>query len=62
MASGTRVTCEDIETGETESRVIRDDYALIVDGAMELAHLQVYRNGTVQIVLKPQREVEPVLE
>lgn len=29
---GTRVTCTDIDTGETESRLIENDYVLICDG------------------------------
>ena len=29
---GTRVTCTDIDTGDTETRVIENDYAVICDG------------------------------
>lgn len=49
---GTRVTCEDLATGESESQVIRDDYCLVTDGRMEVTSMQVHGNGTVQITLK----------
>lgn len=29
---GTRVTCTDIDTGDTETRVIENDYVVICDG------------------------------
>ncbi|HEX4521636.1 MAG TPA: hypothetical protein VH063_18825 [Gaiellaceae bacterium] len=54
---GTRVTCEDIATGETESKVIKDDYMVITDGRMEIAAMQFYGNGTVQITLKRKASV-----
>lgn len=53
--SGTRVTCEDIETGESESAVIRDDYIIVTDGTCEITSMQVYGNGTVQLTIKRQR-------
>ena len=57
MTKGTRITCEDIATGESESKVIVDDYCLVTDGLMEVTYMQVYANGTVQMTLK-KREVE----
>ena len=50
--SGTRVTCEDLATGESESKVIRDDWVLITDGVYALDGLQQYGNGTVVLTLK----------
>jgi hypothetical protein len=50
--AGTRVTAEDIATGEGESKVIRDDYVLITDGRVYLHHRQVYKNGTVVLTIK----------
>lgn len=50
--SGTRVTCEDVETGESDSAVIQDDYMLITDGRCYLDGVQVYGNGTTQITIK----------
>jgi hypothetical protein len=52
MMTGTRVTCEDLETGESESRVIQDDYILVTDGAIALDSVQVYSNGTVVLTVK----------
>lgn len=49
---GTRVTCQDLATGEIESRVICDDYVIVTDGRMKIAAMQVYANGTVQVTLK----------
>ena len=52
MSAGTRVTCEDIETGESESAVIHDDYIIVTDGACEISSMQVYSSGTVQVTIK----------
>lgn len=54
--TGTRVTCEDLETGETESTIIRDDFVVITDGRMELAYVNEFpTTGTVQITLKRKK-------
>ena len=59
MDTGTRVTCEDLATGETESRVIQDDYVVVCDGRRYLDGMQVYRkSGTVVITLKLKPESE----
>lgn len=51
--SGTRVTCEDVETGESESKVITDDWKVITDGAYYLDGVQSYpKSGTVVLTLK----------
>lgn len=48
----TRVTCEDLDTGETDSVVIEDDYCLVTDGRVELAHQTMFVNGTTTLTLK----------
>jgi hypothetical protein len=50
--SGTRVTCEDVATGERESQVIENTYLLIADGTAELTHVQQYGNGTTVLTVK----------
>lgn len=49
---GTRITCEDLESGETETQTIVDGYCIVTDGLMEVTSMQVYGNGTVQLTLK----------
>jgi hypothetical protein len=49
---GTRVTVVDLLTGDTESRVIQDDYNIVCDGAAYVAHVQVHSNGTHVITVK----------
>jgi hypothetical protein len=48
----TKVTCLDVEKGDTESRVIENDWILITDGDCELTNTQVYANGTVVLTVK----------
>lgn len=50
--SGTRVTCEDITTGESESVIIQDNYILVTDGLCELTYEQHHANGTVVLTIK----------
>ena len=52
--TGTRVTCEDLDTGESESIEIRDNFLLITDGYYHLTNEQHYANGTVVLTLKRQ--------
>ena len=53
MASGTRVTCEDIETGETESQVIENNYVVITDGNTHVSDVQHYPGtGTTVLTIK----------
>lgn len=54
MNHGTRVTCEDLGTGETESIEISDNYILVTDGCYQLTNEQHYANGTVVLTLKRQ--------
>lgn len=50
--SGTRITCTDVDTGESESRTIVDDYCLICDGNTYLDGLVRHANGTTVITVK----------
>ena len=51
--SGTRVTCEDVETGETESHVIENNYVVIVDGNTYVDGVQHYPGtGTTTLTIK----------
>ena len=53
MASGTRVTCEDIETGETDSQVIENNYVVITDGNTHVSDVQHYPGtGTTVLTIK----------
>lgn len=52
MAEGTRITCEDIRTGESDSAVIRNDFMLVTDGRCYLDGTQIYGNGTVVLTIK----------
>lgn len=50
---GIRVTVEDLATGDTETKVIRDDWVLICDGRVYLDGLQEWpKSGTVQLTIK----------
>lgn len=50
--SGTRVTCLDIESGESDSIDIVDNYVLVTDGCCEVTSEQHFANGTVQLTIK----------
>lgn len=56
---GTRVTVEDIATGESESVVITNDYVVICDGRARVANTQWSANGTVVVTIKHDAEVAP---
>lgn len=49
--TGTRVTAEDVDTGEVESEVIENDFIVICDGNRYLDSVQAYRNGTQVITV-----------
>lgn len=56
MAKGIRVTVEDLETGETETKEFVDDYLLICAGSRYLAHANHYPgNGTAVLTVKTDR-------
>ena len=50
--NGTKVTAERLDNGETETRVIHDDYNLITDGDCHVSHIATYANGTHVITIK----------
>lgn len=47
-----RVTTEDLETGDTESVEIEDDWVLTVAGSHYLHHVAKHGNGTVVLTIK----------
>lgn len=49
---GTRVTCTDVESGDTETAYITDDYILVCDGRAYLDTVQRHANGTVVLTVK----------
>ena len=54
---GTRVTWTDIDTGETETRVIEDDYVLICDGKTYVDGLSAYpKAGIVVVTIKTRKD------
>lgn len=52
---GTKVTAEDVDTGESESIVIVDDWNLVCDGAAYVSGIVQHGNGTVVITIKKHR-------
>lgn len=57
MASGFRVTVEDLETGETQTKIVQaGDYMLIPFEPCYLAGAQQYpKSGTVVLTIKDHR-------
>lgn len=52
-----RVTVEDLESGESQSKEIENDYILVCAGNYYLAHANEYpRSGTVQLTIKKDRK------
>jgi len=52
VKKGIRVTVENLETGEKESREIRNDWMVICDGEYDVHSINKYANGTAQITVK----------
>jgi len=52
MSEGIRVTVEDLETGETASRVIENDYVLVTAGTCHLSSYQMHQSGTHTLYVK----------
>ena len=50
-----QVTVTDLETGESQSRVITDDYALICAGSCWLARTSASANGTHVLTVKGRK-------
>lgn len=53
--TGTRVTAEDLATGESETVEFTDDYVVTTDGTCEGAHTTVYASGTHVITIKGRK-------
>lgn len=49
---GTKVTAEDLDSGDTEIRVIHDNYVLVTDGDCHLAGVQKHEDGTHVITVR----------
>ena len=50
---GIRVTVEDLETGDTDTAVIWDDYFLLCAGCCHLTYTNLFpSSGTVQLTIK----------
>lgn len=55
--AGIRVTVEDLITGETQSREIRDDYVLVVAGSCYVEKTMAYPGtGTHVVTIKGRKE------
>lgn len=50
--SGTRVTCLDPATGESETVTITDDHLVITDGRSYISSVVAYANGTQIFTIK----------
>jgi hypothetical protein len=55
MAKGIQITVRDLETGESETREISDDYMVICAGNRYLAHTDAHMNGTHVLTIKVDR-------
>ena len=53
---GTRVTREDLTTGESESAVIENGWIVVCDGDRYLAGVQHRGNGTAVVTVKRRTE------
>jgi len=47
-----KVTVEDVETGETASRIIENDYVLVTAGTCYLWSYQMHKAGTHTLYVK----------
>jgi hypothetical protein len=54
-----RVTVEDIETGESESAVIEDDYIIVCAGSCYVAHASDYPTKGTQVLTIKGRGLPP---
>ena len=53
--SGTEVTCRDVDTKFSATRVIENDYMVITDGNRYIDGLVVHANGTHIITVKVRK-------
>jgi hypothetical protein len=61
-SKGIRVTCTDLDTGESESQVIWNDYVLVCAGSCYRHHVQVTSGGRTHIItVKGRRERSDVV-
>jgi hypothetical protein len=51
-SEGTKVTAQDVATGDNESVVIVNDYVCTTDGTCHVAHVQAFANGTHVLTIK----------
>ncbi len=49
------ITVTDNETGESESKTIENDYVLVCDGSVYLAHTNAHANGTHVLTVKGRK-------
>lgn len=55
--TGTRVTCTDLDAGDTETVVIENDYVVICDGDKYVDGITSYPSaGTTVITIKTRKE------
>ena len=54
-AKKVRVVVTDIETGDTSSAEIEDDYIIICAGTCDVSYFQVCKNGTHQLTVKGRK-------
>lgn len=47
-----RVTTTDLETDDSESVELKNDYVITVAGSCHVSHIQAYANGTHVITVK----------
>jgi hypothetical protein len=50
--SGTRVTCTDIDSGESQTEEIANNYILVTDGRCYLDGVVEHANGTTILTVK----------
>lgn len=50
-----RVTTTDLDTGESESAEVWDDYVIVCAGSAYVDSIQAHANGTVQLTIKGRK-------
>ena len=58
--SGTRVTATAVDTGETQTAVISNDYVVICDGTARISSITRHGNGTTNERIKNQARADDV--
>ena len=62
VSEGIRVTVEDLETGETETVTVVNDWYLLTVGDRYLASSQHFKNGTSVLTVKRDTTPLPAAE